>query len=256
MKKIIMSLLSLCFLTTTLFASTIKKEIDVEAFSGIRLSGSPTVFVKQRAGSPRVVAEGTAECLEQLVVKVENDQLLIYIKSSPRRWFRPRLRLDNVKVYVEAEQLNSLILTGSGDIKMNSDLFSSDEFALKVTGSGDINALKIEANRLNLSVSGSGDIEVQKVIAPSIEARVTGSGDIEIKEGETDRAEYSVTGSGDIGAKGVEAIDVKAQIIGSGDISCWARGRLTGSVTGSGDVGYRGNPQEKNISKKGFRQLD
>lgn len=183
---------------------------------------------------------------------------------------RDRIWIDGdpkIKVVVSTPGiLRTAMVTGSGDLKINGTV-SGRTIELRVTGSGDIEAKKLDydgitmsvtgsgdigietvkTNNIVMSVTGSGDIEIANLVADTIKASVTGSGDIELA-GSSPQATYLISGSGDIEAHKVLTNSATAKISGSGGITCHAIDILTASVTGSGSIRYAGNPASVNIS--------
>jgi hypothetical protein len=116
--------------------------------------------------------------------------------------------------------------------------------ALRIAGSGDIDAGQLRAAQLKLAISGSGDIRIGALDASSVDVSVSGSGDVVIG-GKADAVSTSIAGSGDVKAGKLEARQAKVSIAGSGDATLWAKDSLDVKIVGSGDVRYYGDPSLK-----------
>jgi hypothetical protein len=93
-----------------------------------------------------------------------------------------------------------------------------------LTGSGNITAHGVQADRLGVTLSGSGTIRADGT-AHEAEVEVAGSGTVALDQLAAERASVSLSGSGDVAVAASKALDV--------------------SITGSGDVTYRGDPELK-----------
>ena len=219
----------------------ITKQIKVEKFNGLQLTGSPDVIYKQAQGKPSVE-------VELLDIYVQKNSLTVKFKNNTSIQNRGKL-----EIRVSGPALNRIALSGSGDIKLVNGIQTDDNLSIKIQGSGDIAGNKISCNLLSLSINGSGDMTLNRIDALKAEVGINGSGDISLS-GICKNAEYSINGSGDIQASELETENVTTSINGSGDISCYATESLKGRVSGSGEVAYRGEPQI-DFSKKGLRKL-
>lgn len=277
MKRMI-SLLTICILTTFVSsAANISKEYQVGKFTGITVTGIPTVIITNGDGKSSVAAEGPSELIEKLELKVDNGNLNIYLEGAKNKknTLRELVTEPLIKVYVEVDFIDNLMVKGSGDILLEEDINWAKNVTLgitgsgdinienlitshaniQVTGNGDINIKDVEVDELKSSIKGNGDIKIAKIKAELIEATIQGNGDIEFKSGNSIRALYNIKGNGDIRAKRLKVDNIEAEIKGSGDIRCQALKSISGTVDGNGTVIYSGKPKQVNVSKKGFRQV-
>ena len=207
----------------------ITKQIKVEKFNGLQLTGSPDVIYKQAQGKPSVEVYGQDNIVELLDIYVQNNSLTVKFKNNTSIQNRGKL-----EIRVSGPALNRIALSGSGDIKLVNGIQTDDNLSIKIQGSGDIAGNKISCNLLSLSINGSGDMTLNRI--------------------DSLKADVGINGSGDIQASELETENVTTSINGSGDISCYATESLKGRVSGSGEVAYRGEPQI-DFSKKGLRKL-
>lgn len=162
-------------------------------------------------------------------VKVEADENIIpYILTDVHDgWLE--IRTENhvnlnshngIKVYVSTPSVNSIKISGSGNVNGSEKLYTRDKVDFSVSGSGDITC-NINAPEVNASISGSGNINLG---------------------GETKDVSVHITGGGDYDGRNLKAENARVNITGSGDVNLFADASLNVKVTGSGSVRYRGNP--------------
>jgi hypothetical protein len=93
-----------------------------------------------------------------------------------------------------------------------------------------------------VSLSGSGTIEATKVEAKSFAIAISGSGKVGAS-GKAELAKMTISGSGSIDASDLPATTVTVVISGSGDAVVNATEELDAQIRGSGSIEYIGDPQ-------------
>lgn len=188
---------------------------NVTNFSGIDLRmGADVNFTK--APEYKVEVRAQDEILRVLETYVSNDRLVIKFDRD----IRVRLH-DGVTVNVSGPNLNSLRVSGSGDINCT----------------GAFNPANIE-----MDVSGSGDITVSDLTTNLLDAAISGSGDIKVLQGAANDAKLKISGSGSFDLAGVAAKTANVRTSGSGNTRLKVSDRLDVNIAGSGSVYYTGNP--------------
>lgn len=194
---------------------------EVSGFSGITSSGSYTIFITM-GNKESLRLEGDADVLSEIETKVEDGILKIRNKKRMNGW-----NWNNngkVNIYITAKSLNSLILSGSGDIK--------------VTG-------VIKANKLNNTISGSGSISLS-IDAEDYVATISGSGKIRAK-GVAENVKINLNGSGNFEGNDLRTSVTIARVSGSGNISVSADKNLDAMMSGSGNIRYSGNASVNSV---------
>ncbi len=224
----------------------------------------------------RVVLRGSDELkvtlgdANRLLVKGDSDDLdrePFYVRGSTLKlgYTDSGRKVRNVKYLLEVEDLDQIVLQGSGDIWVDPietnrlsvsvdgsgvirlHSVKADELEVSVAGSGIIQLASSEVNDIEVELAGSGDIDLGKITARRMNVDMAGSGDIvgtsESEEGMVEVLDISVAGSGDIDLSSLPASQVEVDILGSGDVSVWAVEFLDVNILGSGDVLYRGDPK-------------
>lgn len=175
---------------------------------------------------------GEENLLEYIKTEVKDDKLVIKVKNGinlkPSSWGSD----GGIQVTVPVEEVQSVTLSGSGDI---------------------VSDMTLKADKFNTSVSGSGDVSL-RVEAETVEASLSGSGDINLS-GQAGSFEVKVSGSGDIKAYELSANNVEASISGSADVRVTANEMLVARVSGSGDIHYRGDPKKIDSKASGSGEI-
>ena len=171
--------------------------------------------------------EVTAE--SNLLSYIETDVVGRTLKIRTRGLYSLR---DNrpIEIFVTTPVLNGLALSGSGLIETGS--FSSDDFTLNISGSGDIDA-DISTDRMKATVSGSGTAYLVGG-AYETDFRVSGSGKIKAYDFGQDHCSAVISGSGDMYKNVSKTID--ASISGSGRVYYINYPVVHSNISGSGRV--------------------
>lgn len=244
----------------------VTKDIKVDNFTGIAVTGSPDVTYTQHNGKPRVEVYTSDNIVELLDIYVKNNTLYVGFKKNVN------VSYNKLEVRVFSEKLNKISVSGSGDVKLKNGL-KTDELKIAIAGSGDIQGNDIACTGLNISIAGSGDVKHQNITCTDLRVSIAGSGDLKLDNvtcqnaeasvagsgtvvlsGSTQEATYKISGSGDLFASDFQAKRVSASVSGSGDIKCHASDFLKVRTSGSGSVGYKGDP-ELDYPKKGLYKL-
>jgi len=190
------------------------EDFNLETFNGVHLKTDARVYISQ-GDVQQVSVEAERTVFEELDLDVRNGILLIDLD---------RCFFDyDMEVFLTlTEPITELIISGSGDIMGEGELFAAEQLNLEISGSGEI--------RANLD-------------AVNIDSRISGSGDMKLS-GSAARHEVSITGSGDLRAYDLLARDYDIRISGSGRAEIFIEGgTLDATITGSGDIRYRGTPE-------------
>lgn len=206
-----------------------RRDFQVGAFDKVSLEGSHDVVVAV-GGQPSVRAEGDAEVIERLDIRVENGSLKIGTRREHDGWFR-RHR-GRVTIYVTAPALNAASIGGSGDMRI--DTVRAQDFAASVAGSGDMEIGALRARQTRFAIAGSGDVRAS---------------------GEAEQAEISIAGSGSLALDGLSIRRANVSIVGSGDVALQASEAVSGSIMGSGNINVRGAAR-CTVSKMGSGDLN
>ena len=197
----------------------------VAFFSGLDMGISADVFfIMGAVQSLRII--GDDNILPHIDTDVGGDGVL---EISSRKSYRTDV---GIKIYVVMQQINTLILSGSGSIQGQSQ-FVTDDLELNLTGSGNMD-MAVDANEIDSRISGSGPINLRgSALFHWIE--IPGSGNMNALNLITNRCEITISGSGDCNVFVNSVLDVL--ISGSGNVYYMGSpGSVTTNITGSGQV--------------------
>ncbi len=166
---------------------------DVSGFDEVELRGVGNLSIEQ-TGSESLAVEAEEDVLPKIRTEVVNNRLII--GPEPNTSIRTTQPI-NYTLTVKA--LN----------------------ALKVSGSGTIQAEGISTDKLATTISGAGAAKIS---------------------GKTDSQEIDISGSGDYRAEDLESKEAKVSISGSGSAIVNVSDELNAEVSGSGSVEYVGDP--------------
>ncbi len=193
----------------------------VSGFQALASSGSFDVVLSQ-GSTESVRVKADADVINEVVTEVKNGTLMIH-SNNKHNWGN-FWNNKKVTVYVVAKDLNTISVSGSGDLKIEND-FNTSSLAFRLSGSGEFSG---------------------KIYVKTLEAAVSGSGEFTIA-GSADELNVAISGSGDFNGDGLVTKSTAIRVSGSGNASVYASEKLDASVSGSGDVRYSGHP--KSISK-------
>ncbi|NHF61241.1 DUF2807 domain-containing protein [Flavobacteriaceae bacterium TP-CH-4] len=205
--------------------NSVSIERSVGDYEGVSVSGWFDVDLVD-GNEGELTLEGEENLLEYIITEVRNGKLVIKVEKGYN--LKPSNWNEGIRVTVPVESINSVALSGSGDI-VGKKTLKATSFRTSMSGSGDI-TLDIESDNMTASMSGSGDINLS---------------------GTTGTFEATISGSGDIKAYDLEADVVDATVSGSADIKVTAKEMLKARVSGSGDISYRGNPKKLDTKTSG-----
>lgn len=211
------------------WGKVIRQEVVVGDFTSIELSEDFDVVYRQ-AGEPSAFIEGNEKVVAYHHIEVVNGVLVDHKTDDAP------MNMPPVRIVVSSPQLESIELSGSGDV----DIKDSVSFG-----------------NLDLLLSGSGDIDIEHMECSSVKAVVSGSGDIKIDRAvcEVD-ATCDLTGSGDINVD-VVCANVNVTVSGSGDagltVDC---DMINAHATGTGNMKLKGVARVMNKRSSGLASID
>jgi hypothetical protein len=223
MKKLLITLLALGSLNS--FAQKwetikgngqVKKETrTVSDFTSLASHGSMDVQISY-GDSKSVVVEADENLLPYIETSVENGKLSIKPKKNVNLKSSSKMI-----VHVSMTKINSLQLSGSGNVD-GEGAFTND-------------------GKTEIALSGSGNIKLGFESFKDLALSISGSGNIDLKSNKTNNISASISGSGNIDCSSISSSDVSAKISGSGNVKVYANNSIDAKISGSGNVYYKGN---------------
>jgi len=199
MKRVIFfALITLFTLTACIVVrgsgDVVTEERNVSGFDRVELHGSGKL----------ILAQGSAEAL---TVEAE-DNLMKYIETDVRGNTLMLGFEDGVIVQTRKPIIFYLTMV--------------DIAGVDVSGTGDVEAARVETDRLDIGISGSGSVDIA---------------------GQSTEQTVRINGSGKYNANEMESEITTIDVSGSGEAAVWVTDQLTVDISGSGDVQYYGNPR-------------
>lgn len=180
------------------------------------LSSHGAIDVKINYGhSNSIRIEADENLLPYIQANVENGKLVIQTKKNVN--LRSKTKMT---VYVLMTKINTLQLSGSGNIEGDGS-FATDE-------------------KTELMLSGSGNIHLSSATFKDVGLAISGSGNMVLKGGSANTVSVAISGSGNADCSDVAANRVEVKISGSGNARVQANKRLSANINGSGNVFYKG----------------
>jgi len=199
-----------------------KESRQVSDFTSLFSRGPMDVQINYGT-SNSITVQADENLLQYIETSVENGKLVIQPKKNMNLKSRSK-----IIVYVSMTKINTLQLSGSGNIN-GSGAFEND-------------------GKTNMMVSGSGNININSGNFKQLGLFVSGSGNIDLKGGSANDLEVAVSGSGNIDCSNVRTENAEVKISGSGNARVNASKSITANISGSGNVFYKGDPG--NVSTK------
>ena len=223
MKKLLISLFVLISISATAQKwetikgnGEVKKETrEVSSFTSLASQGSMNVQISY-GNSNSVTVEADENLLPYIETKVEDGRLMIRSKKNVNLKSKSKMN-----VYVSMTKINSLKLSGSGNISGDGAFTNDSKTDMAVSGSGNLTLTFDKFKDLDLAIAGSGNIDLKGNATNSISAQISGSGNIDCSN--------------------INSNDVDAKISGSGNVKVYASNSIDAKISGSGNVFYKGN---------------
>jgi hypothetical protein len=209
----------------------VKKETrEVSNFTSLASKGSMNVEIAY-GNANSIIVEADENLLPYIETTVENGKLTIQSKNKVNL-----KSTSKIIVHVSMTKINSLQLSGSGNINGEGAFSNSGKTDIGISGSGNLKLRFDSFNDLDLAVSGSGNMDLKGSAATNnITAAVSGSGNIECSDISSNEVDAKISGSGNIKVYANKSIDAK--ISGSGNVYYkGSASNITSKVAGSGKV--------------------
>lgn len=202
----------------------VKKEIQIEQFSGVSLGFSGDIILTQ-GNTQKVVVEGQQNIIDNIKRVVKDGTWKVNYEKNVGK-------AKPVTVYITIPTLDYAAVSGSGNLTSDGHFRNLGNLKVRISGSGDIE-LGVDARDVSSSISGSGGIRLEGA-ADSNEVHISGSGDIYASSFSVNDCSISISGSGNCKVKVERNLDVR--ISGSGDVSYSGDCNIKSRISGSGDV--------------------
>ncbi|MBN1976817.1 MAG: DUF2807 domain-containing protein [Anaerolineae bacterium] len=195
----------------------IKAEKDVSGFSGVTLAAVGNLIIEV-GSTEELRIEVDDNLVQQYEVDVDSKMLTIALKEGAQ--VEPT---EEVNFYLTVKELDTIVLTGAGNVEVES--------------------AGLQAGQFSVDLSGAGDITMAGLNADSLDVEISGAGSLEIESGWVDEQTVILSGAGDYKAEGMQCGTASIEITGAGSATVWVVTRLEVAGTGTGTVEYVGKPE-------------
>lgn len=203
---------------------------------GVALLGSGDVKIVH-GNRNEIAIHAPADIVPYITTKVDNGTL--EIGKRKKGWKKFRMFHENISYDVVVKNIDHLRVSGSGNI--SADKLDGMKCSVKVSGSGNINLEDVKGEKTAVAVSGSGNIEIDELQSNVLGVTISGSGDVAIS-GKVEELDITISGSGDFEGRNLKSDNASVDIYGSGDATFGCKDYLEALITGSGDIVCYGNP--------------
>ena len=202
----------------------VERELDIDAFTGVRLSISGDVILTQ-GDRQSVVVKGQQNIIDNIKTGVWNDVWKIHYDKNVSNH-------KKVVIYITIPTLTEASVSGSGSMESKGNFTNLGNLELAVSGSGDL-SLDVQAADIESTVSGSGGIRLAGN-SRSLDIQISGSGEVQGFRMNTKDCDVAISGSGECEIS-VED-NLKVRVSGSGDVYYKGNPKVRSKISGSGDV--------------------
>ncbi len=191
-------------------------EMQKGQFSEVEVSGAATVIYTQ-GDSATYYLKGNEKVLDNYEVALIGNKLSVKPKNEIRAVKSP----PHIYIYVCQPTLESVDLTGAGNIHLM--------------------GFVCQDKPLDVEISGAGDVKIDSLQVKSFEAEVTGAGDIDVHYMfAQEEVKFEISGAGDINGR-VDANRIGAEVSGAGDVDLDVNCEvLTVELSGAADAKLTG----------------
>ncbi len=211
-----------------MFSSSITKDIEVESFHSLDISGEANVAIRQ-GEIVSLSIKAPEKVIEDLKIKIRSGKLIIEPDDCDREY----------NVSVTMKEIKSLEFSGSVNAESAAEI-QTEDLKLDVSGSADIK-LAVKADSVAFDSSGSSNVDMTLSVEKlSIDS--SGSSDLTFK-GTTETLSVDTSGSTDLNALELTSKNCIVRSSGSGDIKLNVEESLDVKTSGSVDVEYKGQPR-------------
>lgn len=214
-------------------ACGVNVNIDVD-----RGSGNVITETRDVSGFDRVILNGIGD-----VIVVQGDEESLEIEAE-----------DNIIPDIETEVKNGVLTIGferrnilpTEPVKFRVTM--RDIHGLETRGFSNIEAGKIDTDRLDLGISGTGGVNIANLRADEVVINVSGAGNLNAA-GEVKSQSITLSGAGNYDGDDLASQTAEVTISGLGRVVIWVTDRMNVTISGTGNVDYYGSPEiEQRIS--------
>ncbi len=234
MKKLFLfTLVTLLAVSNSTYAQSRRAtdQFDVSNFTAIETSVVGNIQIRQ-SSKTTFTAEGSEDMLNALIVRMENDKLVIDMKENFfNNLFRKRTK--NLAISITTPNLTRIESEGVGNIVLDGT-FNTPELKIESDGVGNITADNLLTRKVVVESDGVGNVTLGGI---------------------ADFVDISSDGVGNVNTIKLKAKRVKVDSDGVGNVNCYASEYIKVNSDGVGNVTYYGKPAKTEFFKNGIGKI-
>ncbi len=211
------------------WGKVVTNTINLADFTHIDLKGTANIKFKQ-GEEFSVEAHGNEKAIAQYDISVADGTLTInHKKDTP-------LNVPSIKLTITAPNLESIKVSGAGDIELKDEAEFSGDLTINVSGAGDLDIERVKCKQLDINISGAGDVTAEKI--------------------KCNKANISISDAGDLKTD-LKANDINVEISGAGDADLDVKCKnLTVIAGGTGEIELKGECAHLTKKSGGMASID
>ncbi len=221
------------------------KKIAISDYNSIKIDGVIDFNYEQSDAEPYIEITVDENLHEYVSADIKDRELSVGFKG---------VKVDHYTKFVvrtNSKWLKEVKAAGNANFMVNSPL-SGDELKISANSNCLVQLKEaVKMGKVDLNVSGSANMVAAELEADKLECSITGSGTINLKKGNAKEGEYSIASNGEIMAFGVAVPELSCKLTGNGTMEVHATNNLKISIVGKGTLRYKGPTavQQKIIGK-------
>jgi len=226
------------------------KWIAISLFSVVLITGciSSLGFNRRVNGSGNVTKEDRALQNFTEVVLSEEGDLFIDVGNQEQLIIEAE---DNLQEYLIAEVQGGVLdikklpenVTLNATKPIRYHLTVKELKALTIKNSGDAEVTEVDTDNFSIRITGSGSVYIDTLNVQRLDMELTSSGDLTVGEGEADEQHIRLSSSGEYDGENVVCQNADVKLTSSGNATLHVLERLEADLSSSGNVYYIGNPK-------------
>lgn len=186
---------------------------NVTAFTGVEVTNAITLYLSQGNEDAVAISCSNASDNRKISTKVINGVLKISIENSGWSWSNTK-----AKAYVSIKNLESLVVSGASNCKIN-EMLQVKKMKLIVKGASNFKG-SIKAEDIDIKASGASNVNI------------TGS---------SNNATVEASGASSIKSLNFETTNCNAQASGASSIHIGVKQKLKAEASGASSIKYKGD---------------
>jgi hypothetical protein len=203
---------------------------NVEAFKGIEVSGSITVYLSQGTAQAVAVSADDAQNVGKVKTEVKNG--VLKISPDAGAWNGWNWRNRKLKAYITVTDLESIDVHGASSLRLAGD-FAINTLRIDISGASSFKGM-LKGKTVKLEASGASSLELS---------------------GSLDVLSMEVSGASSVKAFSLTVANCSIDASGASAVSITATSALKMEASGASSIGYKGTAAIKSVESSGASSI-